>query len=82
MRPMDNNDKDRVQIKVTAVVLQAVSIFLFGLLLYWLCYNCHTKVAWIVLLLPIILFIILLLVGVGLVVDLMGKKKDENKNLK
>ena len=80
MKPMDENDDNKVQTKVTAVILQAISIFLFGFLLYWLCYNCHTKVAWIVLLLPIIIFIMLLLVGVGLVADLMSKKNQENRS--
>ena len=73
IKPMDDDD-NKVQKKVTAVGIQAVSIFLFSLLLYWLCYNCHLTVAWIVLLLPIIVFIFLLLVGVGLLTDMLHQK--------
>ena len=79
MRPMDDDD-NKVQTKITAVVVQAISIFLFGLLLYWLCYNCHTTIAWVILLLPVILFIFLLLVAIGLVTDIMSKKNDENRS--
>lgn len=79
MRPMDDDD-DKVQTKVTVVITQAILVFLFGLLLYWLCYNCHTTIAWIVLLLPIVIFILLLLVGIGLLTDLMIKKNKDEKN--
>jgi uncharacterized membrane protein len=52
-------------------VLHTIShLFFIGLwtcLLYWLCSNCYNKTAWVILLLPVIIFVILLilLVTVG-----------------
>ena len=69
-RPMENTE-NKVQVKATTIGVHLVSILIFGGLLYWLCYHCHLTVAWIVLLLPVILFVFLLVLGLGLLADVM-----------
>ena len=70
-KPMENTE-NKVQVKATTVGVHLVSILIFGGLLYWLCYHCHLTVAWIILLLPVILFVFLLVLGLGLLADVLA----------
>ena len=46
------------QSKLMTISLNIRSSLVLGALIYWLCYNCHTTIAWVVLLLPLIITVV------------------------
>jgi uncharacterized protein with PQ loop repeat len=53
--------------KVLYTIIHLFGVGLWTWLLYWLCSNCYNTAAWVILLLPVIIFVVLLilLVTVG-----------------
>jgi len=81
MKPIESDDP--VRTKTVMVVTNIVSVTLFGALFYWLCYMCYNTVAWVILLIPVVLFIFLLILAISMLGNLMSeekKKGDEHKN--
>ena len=63
--------ENTLTVKATVVSANIISLLIFGTLFYWLCLNCHKTTAWVILLLPVIVFIILLMVSLGLLATIM-----------
>ena len=69
---LDKNDAHKI--KLFHVLFHLVWVGLWTALFYWLCSNCHNTAAWIVLLLPVILGIIILFLGSALITVFMLQK--------
>jgi|688.fasta_scaffold417402_3 hypothetical protein len=65
----------QTQILIITLTIHIISNLIFGYLIYWLCYHCHLTIAWIVLLLPIILSIILTILFIGFIIKNLEKYK-------
>lgn len=80
MKPVGGDNP--VRTKTVMVITNIVSVALFGSLYYWLCYMCYNKVAWFILLFPIILFIFLMILGLSMMGNLIGKDKKTSSDKK
>lgn len=80
MKPVEGDDP--VKTKTVMVITNVVSVALFGSLFYWLCYMCYNTVAWVILLIPVVLFIFLLILAISMLGNLMGEEKKKSSDKK
>jgi hypothetical protein len=67
--------------KVFTVGLSVLGMTLFGALYYWLCSICKKTTAWVILLLPVIIYTLIFIVMVGVLASSFVKNEvDKNTN--
>ena len=72
--------ENTLTVKATIVSANIVSLLIFGSLFYWLCLNCHQTTAWVIFLLPVVIFIILLMVSLGLLATIMQNSQNNTNH--
>lgn len=76
------NTSSSITTKLISVSSGLVSMALFGALFYWLCYTCHKTIAWVILLIPVIVFLLLLVFSLGLLSSLLTNAENKKSNEK
>lgn len=67
--------------KVFTIGLSLLGMTLFGALYYWLCSICKKTTAWVILLLPVIIYTLIFIVMVGVFASSLVKDEvDKNTN--
>ena len=65
--------------KVFTIGLSLLGMTLFGALYYWLCSICKKTTAWVILLLPVIIYTLLFIVALGYLASTIGKNEADNQ---
>ena len=66
--------------KVISVVLSVLGMSLFGALYYWLCSICKKTTAWVILLLPVIIYTLIFIVMIGALASSFVKDEVDKTN--
>jgi hypothetical protein len=74
------SDSEQGSKKVMTVGLNVLGMSLFGSLYYYLCSICKKTTAWVILLLPVIVYVIVFLTAVGLLTSAATSSQNKGQN--